>query len=211
MEGAIAAKYRNAGQTCVCANRIFVHERIAGAFTAKLAEAVAGLKAGGGFEEGVVIGPLIGKAAVCKVEGILADAVEKGARVLTGGRRMPGAPSGLLFEPTVVEGATPAMRVFSDEIFGPIAPVFTFSSDEEAIRLANDTPFGLAAYFYGRDVARVWRVAEALDYGMVGINTGMVSTAVAPFGGIKQSGYGREGSRYGMDEYTVMKYLCWQV
>jgi NAD-dependent aldehyde dehydrogenases len=188
-----------------------VHERVAEAFTAKLAQAVAGLKAGGGFEEDVVIGPLIGEAAVCKVEEILADAVGKGARVLTGGRRVSDAPSGLLFEPTVVEGATPAMRVFSDEIFGPIAPVFTFSSDEEAIRMANDTPFGLAAYFYGRDVARVWRVAEALDYGMVGINTGMVSTAVAPFGGIKQSGYGREGSRYGMDEYTVMKYLCWQV
>jgi succinate-semialdehyde dehydrogenase/glutarate-semialdehyde dehydrogenase len=204
--GAIASKYRNSGQTCVCANRLFVHERIYDAFADKLRTAVERLKVGRGTEAGIEQGPLINEAAVRKVEAHIEDAVAKGARVVIGGRRHALGHS--FFEPTVLTGVTPAMRLASEETFGPVAPLFKFSSDDEVIRLANDTEFGLAAYFYSRDIGRVWRVAEALEYGMVGINTGIISNEVAPFGGVKQSGLGREGSHYGIDEYLVIKYLC---
>ncbi|WEY41009.1 NADP-dependent succinate-semialdehyde dehydrogenase [Paraburkholderia sp. SUR17] len=204
--GAIASKYRNSGQTCVCTNRFYVHERVYDAFAAKLQEAVMQLKVGRGTEPGVVQGPLINEAAVLKVESHIEDALAKGARVLTGGKRH--ALGHGFFEPTVLADVTPAMKVAREETFGPLAPLFRFSSDEEVIRLANDTEFGLAAYFYSRDIGRVWRVAEALEYGMVGINTGLISNEVAPFGGVKQSGLGREGSHYGIDDYVVIKYLC---
>lgn len=204
--GAIASKYRNSGQTCVCANRFYVHECVYDAFADKLRIAVERLKVGLGTEAGVAQGPLINEAAVRKVESHIADAVSKGARIATGGKRHALGHS--FFEPTVLTGVTPAMRVAKEETFGPVAPLFEFTSDDEVIRLANDTEFGLAAYFYSRDIARVWRVAEALEYGMVGINTGMISNEVAPFGGVKQSGVGREGSHYGIDEYIVVKYLC---
>jgi len=202
--GAIASKYRNSGQTCVCANRLYVHERVYDAFTEKLRAAVEQLKVG--TEDGVMQGPLINEAAVRKVEAHIADALSKGARVATGGKRH--ALGQTFFEPTVLTGVTAAMQLAKEETFGPVAPLFKFSSDDEVIRMANDTEFGLAAYFYSRDIARVWRVAEALEYGMVGINTGIISNEVAPFGGVKQSGVGREGSHYGIDEYTVIKYLC---
>ncbi len=208
VKGAIAAKYRNAGQTCVCANRIFVQENIYTQFTKQFAQAVQKQKVGSGLSEGVTIGPMIEEKAVQFVEEVVADAVEKGATILTGGKRL-GNKSSLFYEPTVLTEVVPKMKVFKEEIFGPVAPVFKFQSEQEVIALANDTPYGLAAYFYGRDYARIWRVAEALEYGMVGINTGMISTAVAPFGGIKESGFGREGSKYGMDDYLEMKYLCW--
>ncbi|WP_199542353.1 NADP-dependent succinate-semialdehyde dehydrogenase [Paraburkholderia kururiensis] len=204
--GAIASKYRNSGQTCVCTNRFYVHERVYDAFAAKLQEAVMQLKVGRGTEPGVVQGPLINEAAVLKVESHIEDALAKGARVLTGGKRH--ALGHGFFEPTVLADVTPAMKVAREETFGPLAPLFRFSSDEEVIRLANDTEFGLASYFYSRDIGRVWRVAEALEYGMVGINTGLISNEVAPFGGVKQSGLGREGSHYGIDDYVVIKYLC---
>jgi len=204
--GAIASKYRNSGQTCVCANRLYVHERVYDAFTEKLRAAVEQLKVGRGTEDGVMQGPLINEAAVRKVEAHIADALSKGARVATGGKRH--ALGQTFFEPTVLTGVTAAMQLAKEETFGPVAPLFKFSSDDEVIRMANDTEFGLAAYFYSRDIARVWRVAEALEYGMVGINTGIISNEVAPFGGVKQSGVGREGSHYGIDEYTVIKYLC---
>ncbi|NRO96279.1 succinate-semialdehyde dehydrogenase [Paraburkholderia sp. NMBU_R16] len=204
--GAIASKYRNSGQTCVCANRLYVHERVYDAFAEKLLAAVEQLKVGRGTEDGVVQGPLINEAAVRKVEAHIADALSKGARVATGGKRH--ALGQTFFEPTVLTGVTAAMQLAKEETFGPVAPLFKFSSDDEVIRMANDTEFGLAAYFYSRDIARVWRVAEALEYGMVGINTGIISNEVAPFGGVKQSGVGREGSHYGIDEYTVIKYLC---
>jgi succinate-semialdehyde dehydrogenase/glutarate-semialdehyde dehydrogenase len=206
VEGAIASKYRNTGQTCVCVNRVLVHDRVHDAFAAKLRVAVEKLVVGNGLEPGVNQGPLIDMAAVEKVEEHIADAVDRGARVLTGGKRHALGRS--FFEPTVLTDVTPGMAVASEETFGPLAPIFRFRGDEEAIRLANDTEFGLASYFYSRDLGRVWRVAEALQYGMVGINTGMISTAVAPFGGVKQSGVGREGSRYGIEEYTEIKYLC---
>ncbi|CAG2145583.1 NADP-dependent succinate-semialdehyde dehydrogenase [Cupriavidus numazuensis] len=206
VEGAIASKYRNAGQTCVCANRLYVHDKVYDAFAEKLVAAVARLKVGYGVEPGVLQGPLINQDAVAKVESHIADALGKGARVLSGGKRH--ALGGTFFEPTVLADVTPAMCVAKEETFGPLAPLFRFSSDEEAIAMANDTEFGLASYFYSRDIGRVWRVAEALEYGMVGINTGLISNEVAPFGGVKQSGLGREGSKYGLDEYLEIKYLC---
>ncbi|CAN7671425.1 NAD-dependent succinate-semialdehyde dehydrogenase [Trinickia sp. LjRoot230] len=204
--GAIASKYRNSGQTCVCANRFYVHERVYDAFADKLRAAVEQMKVGRGTEAGVVQGPLINEAAVRKVEAHIEDAVNKGAQIVTGGKRHALGHS--FFEPTVLTGVTAAMQVAKEETFGPVAPLFKFSSDNEVIRFANDTEFGLAAYFFSRDIARVWRVAEALEYGMVGINTGIISNEVAPFGGVKQSGIGREGSHYGIDEYVVVKYLC---
>jgi succinate-semialdehyde dehydrogenase/glutarate-semialdehyde dehydrogenase len=206
VEGAIASKYRNSGQTCVCTNRFYVHERVYEAFSAKLADAVAKLKVGNGTEQGVTQGPLINEAAVLKVEAHIEDALAKGARVVTGGKRH--ALGHGFFEPTVLADVTPAMKVARDETFGPVAPLFRFSSDDEVIQMANDTEFGLASYFYSRDIGRVWRVAEALEFGMVGINTGLISNEVAPFGGVKQSGLGREGSHFGIDDYVVIKYLC---
>ena len=206
VEGAMASKYRNAGQTCVCANRVLVQGRLHDVFAERFAARVAALKVGDGLEDGVQVGPLIDADAVAKVEEHVADAVGKGAAVMTGGRRH--ALGGSFFEPTVLSGVTPAMRVAREETFGPVAPIFRFDTEDEAVALANDTEFGLAAYFYARDVSRVWRVAEALEYGIVGINTGIISTAIAPFGGVKESGIGREGSRYGIDEYVEIKYLC---
>ncbi|KVD46814.1 NAD-dependent succinate-semialdehyde dehydrogenase [Burkholderia sp. ABCPW 11] len=206
VQGAIASKYRNSGQTCVCTNRFYVHEAVYDQFAQKLAAAVGQLKVGRGTEPGVTQGPLINEAAVLKVEAHIEDALAKGATVVTGGKRH--ALGHGFFEPTVLTGVTPAMKVAKEETFGPLAPLFKFSSDDEVIRLANDTEFGLAAYFYSRDIGRVWKVAEALEYGMVGINTGLISNEVAPFGGVKQSGLGREGSHYGIDDYVVIKYLC---
>jgi len=206
VEGAMISKYRNNGQTCVCANRILVQDKVYEAFAAKLAEKVKSLKVGNGREAGVSIGPLINADAVAKVEEHIADALAKGAKVLAGGKRH--ALGGLFFEPTVLAGVTTAMQVTREETFGPVAPLFRFKDEADAIRLANDTEFGLAAYFYGRDIGRVWRVAEALEYGIVGINTGLISTEVAPFGGVKESGIGREGSKYGIEDFLVVKYLC---
>jgi len=206
VEGAIASKYRNSGQTCVCANRLLVQDRVYDAFAAKLIDAVKKLKPAPGLEAGSTQGPLIDDRAVEKVEQHINDALTKGARLAAGGHRH--ALGGRFFEPTVLTDATPEMMLAREETFGPVAPLFRFTSDEEAIRLANDTEFGLASYFYGRDVGRVWRVAEALEYGMVGINTGMISTEVAPFGGMKESGLGREGSKYGIEEFLEIKYLC---
>jgi succinate-semialdehyde dehydrogenase / glutarate-semialdehyde dehydrogenase len=204
--GAIASKYRNSGQTCVCTNRFYVHDKVYDAFASRLRAAVEQLKVGRGTDDGVTQGPLINEAAVLKVEAHIEDALAKGARIVTGGKRH--ALGHGFFEPTVLADVTPAMKVARDETFGPLAPLFRFSSDEEVIALANDTEFGLASYFYSRDIGRVWRVAEALEYGMVGINTGLISNEVAPFGGVKQSGLGREGSLYGIDDYVVIKYLC---
>ncbi|WP_200822071.1 NAD-dependent succinate-semialdehyde dehydrogenase [Caballeronia arvi] len=209
VEGAIASKYRNNGQTCVCTNRFYVHERVYDAFAQKLVEAVGKLKVGHGTEAGATLGPLIDEAAVKKVEAHIADAVAKGANVIAGGKRH--ALGHGFFEPTVLANATIDMCVANEETFGPLSPLFRFSSDEEVVRLANDTEFGLAAYFYSRDIGRIWRVAEQLEYGMVGINTGAISNEVAPFGGVKQSGLGREGSHYGIDDYLVIKYLCMAV
>ena len=204
--GAIASKYRNAGQTCVCVNRLYVQAGVYDEFAAKLAEAVKALKVGNGLEPGVLQGPLIDRAAVEKVEEHIEDAVSKGARVLTGGKRH--LLGGTFFEPTVLADMPVDAKVATEETFGPLAPLFRFESDDDAVRLANDTEFGLASYFYSRDVGRIWRVAEALESGIVGINTGLISTEVAPFGGVKQSGLGREGSHYGMDEFLEVKYLC---
>ena len=204
--GAMASKYRNAGQTCVCANRLLVQDGVHDAFAAKLAVAVAKLKVGPGLSGEVEQGPLINEDAVLKVETLLNDALEKGAQLVCGGKRH--ALGGTFFEPTILTGVTPAMRVAREAIFGPVAPLFRFHTEEEAIRMANDTEFGLAAYFYARDIARVWRVAEGLEYGIVGINEGIISTEVAPFGGVKESGIGREGSRYGIEDFVEIKYLC---
>ena len=205
--GALVSKYRNSGQTCVCANRFLVQDGVYDAFADRLTRAVGEqLKVGNGLEAGVMQGPLIDAAALAKVERHVADALAQGARVLTGGRRH--ALGGTFYEPTVLADVAPGMLVAREETFGPVAPLFRFQSDEEAIRLANATEFGLAAYFYSRDLNRVFRVAEALQYGMVGINTGLISTEVAPFGGVKESGFGREGSKYGIDEYLDIKYLC---
>ena len=204
VEGAMVAKYRNAGQTCVCANRIYVQDAVYDAFAEKLAAAVARLKVGQGVEAGVTTGPLIDGNAVAKVQSHLADALEKGARVVQGGKALGGN----FFEPTVLVDVTPQMRVAREETFGPLAPLFRFSDEAEVVRQANDTEFGLAGYFYTRDLGRAFRVGEALEYGMVGINTGLISNEVAPFGGMKASGLGREGSRYGLDEYLEIKYLC---
>ena len=206
VQGAMACKYRNSGQTCVCANRILVQNGIYDAFAAQFTEAVQSLQVGDGFLPGTQQGPLIDMRAVEKTENHIADAVSKGARLLTGGRRHP--LGGTFFQPTVLAETTPAMRIASEETFGPVAPLFRFDTETQAVQMANDTQFGLASYFYSKDMGRIWRVAEGLEYGMVGINTGILSTAVAPFGGIKQSGIGREGSKYGMDEYLEIKYLC---
>lgn len=206
VDGAIVSKYRNMGQTCVCTNRIYVQDGVHDAFVERLAERVAALKVGDGFAEGVVQGPLINDRAVEKVESHIADALAKGARVITGGKRHERGRT--FFEPTVLTGATADMLVASQETFGPLAPVFRFSTEEEAIAAANDTEFGLAGYFYARDAGRIFRVLEALEYGMVGINTGAISTELAPFGGIKESGNSREGSHHGIHEFTELKYGC---
>ena len=206
VEGAMASKYRNTGQTCVCANRLLVQDGVYDAFMARLKVAVQALKVGNGLEAGVGQGPLIDQAAVDKVEELVADAVKNGAEVVLGGKRH--ALGGTFYEPTILAHATDRMRIAREEVFGPVAPVFRFKTEEEAIRMANDTEYGLAAYFYARDVGRVWRVGEALEYGMVGINSGIISTAVAPFGGVKQSGMGREGGAAGIEEYLSTKYLC---
>jgi len=205
VQGAMMAKYRNAGQTCVCTNRFYVQAGIHDAFSRRLAEEVAKVTVGPGFEANVQLGPLIDERALAKVEAHLADALGQGARVLTGGQRH--SLGGTFFQPTVIAGATQAMRVAREETFGPLAPVFRFEKEEEAITWANSTEFGLAAYFYTRDLARSFRVAEALKYGMVGVNEGLITTEVAPFGGVKESGLGREGSRYGLDDYLDMKYV----
>jgi succinate-semialdehyde dehydrogenase / glutarate-semialdehyde dehydrogenase len=206
VEGAIASKYRNTGQTCVCANRLLVQDKVYEEFSAKLAQAVSALRVGNGLEAGINQGPLIDMKAVEKVESHIQDALKKGARVVVGGKRH--SKGGTFFEPTVLADVKPDMAVAREETFGPVAPLFRFKSEGEAVAMANDTEFGLASYFYGRDIGRIWRVAEALDYGMVGINTGIISTEVAPFGGVKESGLGREGSKYGLDEYLEIKYLC---
>ncbi|HEY4133735.1 MAG TPA: aldehyde dehydrogenase family protein, partial [Alphaproteobacteria bacterium] len=206
VQGAIASKYRNTGQTCVCANRLLVQEGVYDAFSKKLTEAVAKLKVGNGMEAGVTQGPLIDLKAVEKIEEHIADAVSKGAKVAFGGKRH--SLGGSFFEPTVLTGVTTQMLVAREETFGPLAPLFKFKTEEEAIKMANDTEFGLASYFYARDVGRIFRVAEGLEYGIVGINEGLISTEVAPFGGVKESGVGREGSHYGIDDFTEIKYLC---
>ena len=206
VEGAIASKYRNTGQTCVCVNRIYVQDGVYDAFAAKLSAAVQKLKPAPGLEPGATQGPLIDDKAVAKVEEHIADALKQGARVVTGGKRH--ALGGRFFEPTVLADVAQSSLMAREETFGPVAPLFRFKTEEEAIALANDTEFGLAAYFYGRDVGLVWRVAEALESGMVGINTGLISTEVAPFGGVKESGLGREGSKYGLEEFLEIKYLC---
>ena len=204
--GALQSKYRNSGQTCVCANRILVHDRVYDEFSEKLSNAVSKMKVGDGFGEGIELGPLIDMAAVEKVESHIMDAVGKGAMVAAGGSRH--ALGGTFFQPTVLTNVKVNMAVANEETFGPLAPLFRFHSDEEAIQMANDTEFGLAAYLYSRDIGRIWRVAEGIEYGIVGINTGIISTESAPFGGMKESGIGREGSKYGLDEYVEMKYLC---
>ncbi|MGF1611962.1 MAG: NAD-dependent succinate-semialdehyde dehydrogenase, partial [Kiloniellales bacterium] len=206
VEGAMMSKFRNTGQTCVCANRILVQDGVYDAFAAKLAEAVKKLKVGFGLNEGITQGPLIDMAAVEKVEEHIADATAKGAKVAVGGSRHE--LGGSFFQPTVLTGVTTDMKVTREETFGPVAPLFRFKTEEEGIAMANDTEFGLASYFYARDMGRVWRVGEGLESGIVGINTGIISTEVAPFGGVKESGVGREGSKYGMDDFLEIKYLC---
>jgi len=204
--GVLASKYRNTGQTCVCANRILVQEGIYDVFASRLAAAVASLTVGNGREEGVTQGPLIDANALHKVERLVANAVESGARVVSGGHRH--ALGGTYYEPTVLADVTDEMEIAREEIFGPVAPLYRFHSEAEAVAMANDTPYGLAAYFYSRDIGRCWRIAEQLEYGIVGVNEGIISTEVAPFGGMKESGVGREGSKYGIEEYIEMKYLC---
>jgi len=204
--GAIASKYRNTGQTCVCSNRFLVQEGVYDAFAVKLCAAVAALKVGNGLQDGIDQGPLIDAAALSKVQALVEDAVTQGASVLIGGKKHPLGRT--YFEPTVLSNVTASMRVAQEEIFGPVSPLFRFSTEQEAIHMANDTEFGLAAYFYSKDIGRAWRVSGALEYGMVGVNTGIISTAVAPFGGVKQSGMGREGSLHGIDEYVDTKYVC---
>jgi len=206
VKGAIASKYRNTGQTCVCANRLLVQNGVYDAFAGKLADAVKALKVANGLTEGAQQGPLIDMAAIEKVEDHIRDALSKGARVVVGGRRH--SLGGTFFQPTVLADVTTQMKVTREETFGPVAPLFRFDTEEQAIRMANDTEYGLAAYFYSRDMGRIWRVAEGLEYGIIGINEGIISTEVAPFGGMKESGIGREGSKYGMEEYLEIKYLC---
>ena len=206
VQGAIISKYRNTGQTCVCTNRLLVQDSVYDAFVTKLVAAVKALRVGNGLEGPTELGPLIDMKAVDKVKEHIDDAVSKGAKVATGGKAH--ALGGSFFEPTVLTGVTTQMAVAREETFGPLAPVFRFKTEAEAIQMANDTEFGLASYFYTRDLARTWRVSEALEYGMVGINTGLISTEVAPFGGIKESGLGREGSKYGIEDYTELKYMC---
>jgi len=204
--GAMISKYRNAGQTCVCSNRILVHSSVAEEFTAKFTAAVKELVVGNGAGEGVIVGPLIDQKAATSVCEFIDDAVSKGASVIAGGGM--SAMGDCFVEPTILTNVTRDMRVFSEEIFGPVAPILTFESEAEAIEMANDTEFGLAAYFYSRDIGRVYRVAEKLEYGIVGINEGIISNEMAPFGGVKESGSGREGSKYGLDDYLDIKYMC---
>ncbi|WP_217350614.1 NAD-dependent succinate-semialdehyde dehydrogenase [Ruegeria sp. HKCCD7255] len=206
VDGAVISKFRNNGQTCVCANRIYVQSGVYDAFAEKLAAKVATLPTGNGFDEGIVFGPLIDQAAVEKVTEHISDATSKGAQVTLGGQ--PHELGGTFFQPTILTGVTSDMAVATEETFGPVAPLFKFETESEVVAAANDTDFGLASYFYSRDLARVWRVSEGLDYGMVGVNTGLISTAEAPFGGVKLSGLGREGSRYGLDDFMEMKYIC---
>ena len=206
VEGAIASKYRNAGQTCVCANRLYVQSGVYDAFAQKLADAVGQLHVGNGVDAGVTTGPMIDTKAVEKVEEHIADAVAKGATVKMGGKRHSLGHS--FFEPTILTNVTQNMAVAKEETFGPVAPLFKFDTEEEVIGYANDTEFGLASYFYSRDIGRVFRVSEALEYGMVGVNSGLISNEIAPFGGVKQSGLGREGSKYGIEDYLVIKYTC---
>lgn len=206
VQGALASKYRNAGQTCVCANRLYVQAGVYDAFAEKLVAAVGQMKIGNGADAGVQVGPLIDEKAVEKIESHIADAVSKKGRVLIGGKRHSLGSS--FFEPTVIADATQDMAVAREETFGPLAPLFKFETEDEVVSMANDTEFGLASYFYSRDLSRVWRIAERLEYGIVGINTGIISNEVAPFGGVKQSGLGREGSHYGIDDYLVIKYMC---
>ena len=206
VEGAMASKYRNTGQTCVCANRLFVQDGVYDAFAKKFADKVSTMKVGNGLEDGVVQGPLIDMKAVEKVEEHISDALAKGARVITGGKRHE--KGGQYFQPTILADVTPAMKVTHEETFGPVAPLYRFKTEDELLKLANDTEYGLAAYFYSRDIGRIWRVAEGIEAGIIGINVGIISTEVAPFGGVKESGIGREGSKYGMDEFLEVKYLC---
>jgi succinate-semialdehyde dehydrogenase/glutarate-semialdehyde dehydrogenase len=206
VKGAIICKFRNAGQTCVCANRILVQEGVFDEFTKKFMVATAGLKLGNGMDDGVNVGPLINEKAANDVVSFIEDAVANGANVVAGGGR---APLGACFvQPTILTNVNDNMRVFREEIFGPVAPLFKFKTEEEAIAMANDTEFGLASYFYSRDIGRIWRVSEGLDYGIVGINEGIISNEMAPFGGVKESGQGREGSKYGLDDYLEIKYMC---
>ena len=207
--GAMMSKYRNSGQTCVCANRLFVQAGVYEAFTKKLAEQVRAIKVGNGLDDGVMQGPLISQAAADNAEALVADAKDKGASVLCGGQRVEADKN--FFEPTILTHVNNDMRVANEEIFGPIAPIFKFETDEEGIALANRTEYGLAGYFYSRDIGRVWRIAEALEVGMVGVNTGMLTTELAPFGGVKESGLGREGSKYGIEEYVETKYICMDI
>lgn len=209
VEGAMISKFRNNGQTCVCANRIYVQAGVYDAFAEKLAAAVGKLAIGDGLTSGVTTGPLINEDAVEKVEEHIADVLAGGGKVLTGGKRH--TLGGTFFQPTVVTGVTPAMKVANEETFGPLAPLFKFDTEEEVIRRANDTIFGLASYFYARDIGRITRVQEQLEYGMVGVNTGLISNEMAPFGGVKQSGLGREGSSHGIDDYMELKYVCLSV
>jgi succinate-semialdehyde dehydrogenase/glutarate-semialdehyde dehydrogenase len=204
VEGAMISKYRNAGQTCVCANRFYVQDGVYDEFVRRLSEKAQGIKVGNGFETGVNVGPLIDDQAVEKVESHVADALAKGAKLVVGGTRIGDR----FYTPTVLAEVTPEMRVSREETFGPVAPVFRFQTEAEVVELANATEFGLASYFYSRDIGRIFRVGEALEYGMVGVNTGLISTAEVPFGGVKQSGLGREGARQGMDDYVEVKYLC---
>jgi len=204
--GAMASKYRNSGQTCVCANRFYVHKKVQAEFVEKFAKAIASIKVGNGLEASTTQGPLIEQAALEKVERHVADALSKGAKLITGGK--PSTLGGTFYEPTILSNVTNDMLITREETFGPVAPIMSFESDEEAIRLANNSQFGLASYFYSRDIGRIWKAAEALEYGIVGVNSGIISNEVGPFGGVKQSGLGREGSAYGMDEYLELKYVC---
>ena len=208
--GALQSKFRNAGQTCICSNRLFVQENIYDKFVEKFAEAVKNQTIGNGLTKGVVIGPMIEEKAIASVEMLVADAQDKGAEIVTGGKRYDPSNS-LIYTPTVLSNVHDKMKIFETEIFGPVAPVYKFSTEEEVIEMANDTPYGLAAYFYGKEHSRIWRVAEKLEYGMIGINNINIGTALAPFGGIKESGIGREGSKYGMEEFMEMKYLSWDI
>jgi succinate-semialdehyde dehydrogenase/glutarate-semialdehyde dehydrogenase len=206
VQGAMASKYRNSGQTCVCSNRLLVQSGVYKEFTQKLAQAVENLQMGLGTEDGTTIGPLINKSAADNVCSLIDDAVTKGANVVTGGKHSGLGPN--FVQPTILTDVSTDMRLFSEEIFGPVAPLFKFDTEEEAIRLANDTEFGLACYFYSQNISQTWRVAEQLEYGIVGVNEGLISNEMAPFGGIKESGQGREGSKYGLDDYLEMKYVC---
>jgi succinate-semialdehyde dehydrogenase/glutarate-semialdehyde dehydrogenase len=205
VQGAIASKYRNAGQTCVCTNRILVQEAVLEAFTQKFVKAVKALKVGNGLDDNVYVGPMVSTAAVEDVEQLVAKSLNSGAKLLTGGRSEMG---NCFYLPTVLANVTNDMAIAANEIFGPVAPIISFKTEKEAIEIANDTEYGLSAYFYARDIGRVWRVSEALEFGMIGINEGLISNAAAPFGGVKQSGGGREGSKYGLDDYLEIKYLC---